>query len=390
MNRRLLEGLLSQPQAPYREERVKIFVRDYLTRKAIPYFEDRTGNLVVGVRSPVEYRKKVGTRSKRPAVVFMAHMDHPGFHGVRWLTDRDLAFRWFGGSPTRSLSGAKVWVADDSGYRDEGALEKVKLLPNGRAIESGTVRLNHLRRGACPNPNKLFGAFSFRGPAWFQRDLVYTKGADDLISIYSILQLMAHLKRVRSKAAFCMGLLTRAEEVGFIGAIGHFGLGWLNKAKRPLLCVSLETSRTLPGAEIGKGVVLRVGDKATIFGGAPFDLLRTVAEKKLKGAYQKRIMDGGTCEGTVAAAFGYPTAAISIPLGNYHNEGFERGPDCRAERGPAPEFVSLSDVKGMLEICLGLVETTHNWAEPWAERVRDLRDRYRAASCLLGSPGKTH
>ena len=46
-----------------------------------------------------------------------------------------------------------------------------------------------------------------------------------------------------------IGLLTRAEEVGFIGAIAHFDLGWLTRAGRPIICVNLENFRTSRGAD---------------------------------------------------------------------------------------------------------------------------------------------
>ena len=45
-------------------------------------------------------------------------------------------------------------------------------------------------------------------------------------------------------------------------------------------------------------------------------------------------MDGGTCEATTATVYGYPCVGISVPLGNYHNQCFEGGPDSRGPLGP--------------------------------------------------------
>lgn len=59
-----------------------------------------------------------------------------------------------------------------------------------------------------------------------------------------------------------------------------------------------------------------------------------------------------------------------MPLGNYHNEGFEGGPDCRAPRGPTPEFVHFVDVEGLLTLCRVLVQPGHAWADPWRDQRR--------------------
>ncbi|MFM8270224.1 MAG: hypothetical protein ACKN9V_08560, partial [Pseudomonadota bacterium] len=94
--------------------------------------------------------------------------------------------------------------------------------------------------------------------------------------------------------------------------------------------------------------------------------------EKLKKNFQRRVMDGGTCEATVAVANQIPAIGISIPLGNYHNQGFEGGPDCRRPEGPAPEFVDLADIKGMLNLCEGLLEDGLPWQDPWIEKRRQL------------------
>jgi len=49
-------------------------------------------------------------------------------------------------------------------------------------------------------------------------------------------------------------------------------------------------------------------------------------------------MQGGTCEATAYALYGYRTAAMCVALGNYHN----CGPGDRI----APEYVSLEDTLG--------------------------------------------
>ena len=107
----LLISLLSQPTAPFREEHVSAVAARVLAAAGVPFFDDPLGNLVVGADSPAAYRRLLRTRGTEPLRVFIAHMDHPGFHGVRWLNERVLTIKWHGGSPVKHLHGARVWLA---------------------------------------------------------------------------------------------------------------------------------------------------------------------------------------------------------------------------------------------------------------------------------------
>ena len=160
-------------------------------------------------------------------------------------------------------------------------------------------------------------------------------------------------------------------------------MGWHKQARRPILCVSLEASRTLPGAAIGKGPVVRLGDKRSIFDDSGLQMLSELAQKILPGKHQRRIMDGGTCEGTAATAFGIPTIALSIPLGNYHNQGFEGGQDCMNPAGPAPEFVHLDDIQGQLQLCQALMKQNLPWKDPWNTFREKLMKNYAQYKRLL-------
>jgi endoglucanase len=357
--------LLEIPTAPFREHAVIDHVSRVCRRAGIAYFSDPTGNIIVGARDRAHYRRLLATRSKEPVRVFISHMDHPGFHGVRWLGRNRLAAQWHGGSPVRHLRGADLWIADATGYVGKGHISTAKIHKAGYAITDMTIRVDDTavrERDA----DSLFGGFGFRRPVWCSGRRVYTKAADDLVGVFAILETARELKRARSRAPF-LGLLTRGEEVGFVGAVDHFRLGWLTRgAKRPVVCVSLETSRTLPGALIGKGPVVRLGDRRTVFDPAGLGVLSDLAERRLPGRHQRRIMDGGSCEATAATAWGLPSIGMSVPLGNYHNQGFEGGPDCRRPEGPAPELVHLDDVDGLLELCGGLMQPHLAWNDAWA------------------------
>jgi len=380
---RLLTQLLSRPTAPFREQQVMHYAQSVLHRARIPHFSDPAGNLVIGCASPAAYRALLRRPSKEPVRLFIAHMDHPGFHGVRWLSSRRLLVKWHGGSPLKHLRGSRVWLANDKGIVGAGRVVRATLLPSGHAIDTAEILLER-PLPAVQTATSLYGGFHFRAPVWRAGKRIYTQVADDLVGVFAVLAtaLALYSGKRRMQQPF-LGLLTRAEEVGFVGAIAHFELDWREHARRPVVAISLETSRTLPNALIGKGPVVRLGDRRTVFDPGYLHILSQVAELVLPGQHQRRVMDGGTCEATAAIAWGLPAIGISVPLGNYHNQGFEGGQDCAGKDGPAPEFVHLDDIDGLLKLCRGLMQPGLSWAKPWKEQRRRLLLNLRRYTSLL-------
>ncbi len=380
---RLLTQLLSCPTAPFREQHVMQHAQAILHRARIPYFSDPAGNLVIGCATPAAYRALLRRSGKEPVRLFIAHTDHPGFHGVRWLSSRRLLVKWYGGSPVKHLRGGRVWLANDSGIVCEGLIARATLLPSRHAIDSAEILLEQPMPAGHP-ATSLYGGFRFRAPVWRTGKHIYTQVADDLIGVFAVLAtvLALYSGKRRTQPPF-LGLLTRGEEVGFIGAIAHFELDWREQARRPVVAISLETSRTLPNAIIGKGPVVRLGDRRTVFDPGYLHILSEVAAQELPGRHQRRVMDGGTCEATAAIAWGLPAIGISVPLGNYHNQGFEGGPDCAGKEGPAPEFVHLDDIDGLLKLCRGLMQPGLPWSKPWEEQRRRLLSNLQRYVSLL-------
>jgi endoglucanase len=173
-------------------------------------------------------------------------------------------------------------------------------------------------------------------------DRLTARACDDLIGVAAALTALVQLKesgaRVRVIAA-----LTRAEEVGFHGAL-------VLAANRTLphnaLILSLETSRELPPVKLGQGVIIRIGDRASTFDSAAARYLTEVANKyqqqKPRFRFQRALMSGGTCEATAYQEFGYQSAGVCVALGNYHN--------CGLRNQIAPEYVSVADALGMVEL----------------------------------------
>lgn len=391
LDKTLLFKILEQPAAPYRETHVQKVIETTFDRAGVPYFVDPIGNIVVGARNREEYVAKLKQKSREPVRLFIAHMDHPGFHGVKWTSKNTLAVQWHGGSPLKRLAGSKVWISTDRGWGKAKAsfgtavLSKAKLSKTARPhMVSGEVKFKLSDLQPRPAATDIYGGFAFRKPVWQQGRVLYTKAADDLVGSFVIVTLaLRRLSRGRKDPNF-LGLLTRAEEVGYVGCIGHFDLGWQKRATRKLVCVSLETSRTLPGAVIGKGPVVRLGDRRTVFDPHALKIFRDVADKVLPGKHQARVMDGGTCEGTVAVANGLSAVGISVPLGNYHNQSFQGGPDSRGPDAPAPEFVHLDDIAGVLALAEGLMQKGLPWHDPWGQYYKTIRKTFTDNKKLLG------
>lgn len=376
----VLKTILSQPTAPFREQFVFGAVEQILADSHVPYFYDPHGNMLVGVENRTALRRILARKSKIPLRLMMAHTDHPGFHGIRWIEDDLLEIKWFGGSPIKHLHNADVWLSDGDAFSTQGKLRKVQLAEHRYAIGKAEVKLAKSEYDKRPKASALFGGFCFSRAFWRSGKLIYTRAADDLTGVFCVVETAKRVfadKTRRASPPF-LGLLTRGEEVGFIGALAHFDLGWYRNAVRPLLCVSLEASRTLPGAEIGKGPVVRLGDRRTVFSAGPLQALTTLAAQHLPGEHQRRIMDGGACEASATTMLGFPTIGLSIPLGNYHNEAYQGGQEARAVRGPAPEFVHVDDIERLLRLCIAIAETDQVWLNPWQEAWQRLSANYQA------------
>ena len=128
------------------------------------------------------------------------------------------------------------------------------------------------------------------------------------------------------------GLLTRAEEVGFLGAFEAIRLGTV---PTDAVVLSLECSKALPEAPQGGGVIVRVGDRMSIFDPALTAALAAVAAAA-DIPHTRRLMDGGVCEASAFCAAGYRASGLCIALGNYHNAD-------DGGRGVGPEHVLVDD-----------------------------------------------
>lgn len=281
----LLRRILETPTAPYHEYHMARVIRDLLA--PLPHVtvtEDAFGNLIASYR-----------RGRKPArLAFAAHLDHPG-----WVKTRGEP-EFLGGVPADRLQQCPVRWFGDFGMWD---------LP----------------------------AFALTGDG-----LIQSRACDDLIGCVEIVAMFLELERLGAEAT-CHGLFTRAEEVGFVGAI-HLAKTW--PLPKNVRFVSLETSAPRGGAEIGRGPVVRVGDRMSVFDDAiTAELLDAATAEKI--TVQRALLDGGSCEATAMQLWGIPSAAMSIILGNYHN--------CPPDGGIDVEYVALADVKALIKLITATV-----------------------------------
>ncbi|MDP9253405.1 MAG: hypothetical protein M3O66_00445 [Verrucomicrobiota bacterium] len=170
----------------------------------------------------------------------------------------------------------------------------------------------------------------------------------------------------------CAGLFTRAEEVGFVGAIK---LAQSKMLSDRITIFSLEMSTPRGLARIGSGPIIRVGDRMSVFNGAATARLLQLAQAA-EIPVQRCLLDGGTCEATAYQLYGFTCAAASLALGNYHN--------CAPDGTIAPEFVSFDDYANMVRLCVATVLSNSDTADPSAllrkkleKNARSLRPLYR-------------
>jgi endoglucanase len=338
---------MSRPAAPFREGAVIAWVREFAARNPhLMLRSDPIGNL--------ELRRR-GVRASASPLVLGAHMDHPGFRALR--SKRLPGRRGFavdalflGGVRREYFPGARARF-----YLGEGDVPATtvpaRVVRAGPDPKSGELRVRLEARATVPAGS--FGVWELPDFRRSRRnpDLLETRAADDLAGVAGILAVLEVVDRIDpARRVDVRGLFTRAEEVGFVGAIAAARGGRLPAGAR---IVAVEASKALPHAPQGAGPILRVGDRTSIFDDGLTRWLGRVAtelagKKGDRFAWQRRLMDGGTCEATAYQLYGYRCAALCVPLGNYHN---------MSERGRiAVESIRLSDLVGLVRYFEGMIQ----------------------------------
>jgi endoglucanase len=337
---RIAKRLMSCPAVPFHEAGVRTVVEVICAENGLDCRRDRFGNVIA----------RFGSATAGRPLVLAAHMDHPGFEIVRPLGPGRWRARFNGGVPDSYFRpGIPVRLLPGATSARLG-----KRLGKGREFEFYAARGTRSRRreeaeacgieiplvtSAATGPR--FAVWELKGFA-VRNGRIYGRSCDDLVGVAAILATMIELKRADARV-HVIGVISRAEEIGFQGALTVAEAKLLPKNS---LVVSLETSKELPPTKMGRGIILRVGDRTSIFDSTAMRFLGEVAAalqaKDRQFQFQRALMFGGTCEATAFQEFGYQTAAVCVALGNYHN--------CHPEGRIAAEYVSLSDACGMVDL----------------------------------------
>jgi len=351
----LLGKILPLPTAPFHEHFVSSFLCEELKKADIDFQQDRYGNIVAG------------GGDKKNSMAYVAHMDHPGFEIARVKVNRVEA-DWFGGVDAKYFIGARVVIYDQftGAVGARGVVEKVSKNPQGR-VEKMTLRI----KGSAARGD--FGAWNLV-PFRRRGELIYTKGADDLVGCAVILCALKELKK-RGIQNGIRGIFTRAEEQGFIGTLGMIQSGFLPASTR---IISVETSKALPGVVLGGGPVIRLGDRTSMFHHQMILFMDHVARETQKKdrhfLYQRRVMDGGTCEATPYQLRGHITGGIAVPLRNYHNQGKKR---------IGPEAVYLKDATGAVRFLVELALRMDDFGLPTQEILKRFENSWQKYGARL-------
>jgi endoglucanase len=219
----------------------------------------------------------------------------------------------------------------------------------------------------------------------FDQGVARTKGAkficrvcDDLAGVAAALAMLDALHRRRPLETTISVLLTRAEEVGFIGALAAIRDESLLRRRDRI--ISIECSWEQPFAKQGSGVIIRVGDRTSVFNSSLTHFLTQQAVALAKSdktfKFQRQLMSGGSCEGTAFDVYGYTTAAACVALGNYHNMD-------RTRKRIAPEYIDLNDWRNMVKLFVRLSESAHQYDPQMRFMKARLERRFRALSTHL-------
>ncbi|MGV6813958.1 MAG: hypothetical protein ACWA5W_02995 [Phycisphaerales bacterium] len=358
------------PTAAGNEQRVVAWIDAWLAQRAyLSKHCDPHGNFEI---------RMVGSFETEHPIYFTAHLDHPAFVVEEVVSETQLVLGFRGGVMADYFPGARVRLhCSDTCFtmgtigeeikatNDKGEAESCKpfkrytcTLDESAAIEPGTI-------GTWDLPDAKIVDDEFGG-------ILHTNACDDLAAVAAALSAideLAQLKEAGSDIGDVRVLFTRAEEVGFIGAIGASKDGFMPKGAR---IIALENSRAFPDSPIHGGPIVRVGDRISIFSPELTGAVAKVAERIAGGPsmptasqktsempkwkWQRKLMAGGACEASVYCAYGYCSTCVCLPLGNYHNmAGLAEAQQGTHEGTPRVgcEFVGLDDYAGMVDLLVG-------------------------------------
>ena len=333
-----LSRLAAHPAVAFHETGVAAAVCAILNQTGIQYTADAFGNILARLPRAAPAHDANANAANIPPLAIVAHMDHPGFELTARATGGAFLADALGGIPPSALNpGVPLQAILPGGQR----IPAITAGPPPHTDDAGNNQrqtLVNLTGPHAPDEIPLPAPAVFDLPDFaLDGDYIRMRAADDLAGCAAALAALARLSRHDEKPqGDIYALFTRAEEVGLIGA----RLAADTRLLPPdTLIISVEASRILPGAEPGRGAVIRVGDAGSTFNADAESALTRARESLQETApnfpAQRQLMSGGVCEASAFIAAGYPATGLAFPLGNYHNGA----PEGRIEA----EYIHLDD-----------------------------------------------
>ncbi len=326
-----LQSLLETPTAPYREQWMMKTVRAELDSiPGVEICEDKWGNIAARLRR--------GESS--PPIAFVAHLDHPGFIVPAGASGGDIEVVFEGGVLDGFFPEGRVRLyrsPDDPGT-SATISEMGDRVKGGDRNRTGRLKVDGDADGAVL---AMWDVDPFR----VEGDIIYGRAIDDLGGVAAIVESLRRIAE-RSEPVDFIALFTRGEESGFRGTIALC----LDEDRERLLpnnsqVISIETSSARPATPVGGGAILRIGDKTTVFDSEMCRMFGEITKEQASVSGRRplvrALMDGGSCEASAFNLFGYRSAGMCLPLGNYHNMDV-------TNQIIAPEYISNSDAEDLI------------------------------------------
>ena len=335
----LAKPLIRTPTAPFHEHFALGIARAFAAERPIQMHHDRCGNSLLLYDGG-------GQQDDDEFIVLTAHLDHPG---LVWRSsqgpDRAL-FEILGGVELEQALATGVRLFDLNRPATQRGIPGTIV----RTVEEEGARYPLVEVATARDIPQGPGTFAMWDlPAFRVRGRRLSgRAIDDLAGAAVALCVLDAL--VRQQAAVRLGvLLTRAEEVGFVGMLAALDAGFL---PRQALYINIECSSVAAGAVLGAGPIVRVGDRLWVFdpdiSGGLAALADELASQQPSFRYQRKLMDSGACEATPLMQAGYRTGAVALPLGNYHNSG--------PGEQLAPEHIHLDDANGLVHLLVHVAQ----------------------------------
>jgi len=380
-----LLALSRLPTVAGRERHVIRALDDWLARRPrLARTTDDAGNILI----------RVAEAPASAPIIFTAHLDHPGFAIESIASDHTARLAFRGGVHSHYFNRARV-ILHPADPTSAVAPVRATIIehedpePPARPDRIATVLADESLEGFT---SADIAVWDLPEPSVDQTGLFHARVCDDLAALAAALDALDQL--LETDAAPRVGLLcTRAEEVGFTGAIAACRSGIIPRDARLL---ALENSRSFPDSPLHAGPIVRVGDRISTFsptlnaavarcaqrltGKTDPDVGRPKIEPEADFKWQRKLMPGGACEATAFYAFGYEATCLCLPLGNYHNmaglteyeQTIRAGDEPRAEI--AREFIALEDYHGLVRLLVACGLDLEA-AEPITDRLEKLYDQ---------------